>query len=125
MGIDRIGKGGGTPQVPDASGVGNATKTGAVDKPFSVDRSSRSNEAEAVRAAEGATPLAQLKAGAIDMDRYLDLKVDEATKSLEGMPATQLDEIKRTLRETLATDPMLVDMVKSATGKVPNPPENE
>lgn len=125
MGIDRIGKGGGTPQTPEVSGADKATKTAAVDKPFSVERASRANETAPVDATSGPSPLAQLKAGSIDMNRYLDLKVDEATKALDGMPATQLAEIKKTLRDTIASDPMLVDMVKSATGKVPNPPENE
>lgn len=125
MGIDRIGKGGATPQATDASGVDKATKTGAVDKPFSVERTDRAKEAAPVDATQASSPLGQLKAGAIDMDRYLDLKVDEATKSLDGMPASALSEIKKSLRESLASDPMLVDMVRSATGKVPNPPENE
>ena len=125
MGIDRIGKGGGTPPAPEVGGADKATKTGAVDKPFSVERSSRAAETAAVENAPGATPLAQLKAGAIDIDRYLDLKVDEATKTLDGLPASHLDEIKKSLREKLASDPFLVDLVKSATGKVPNPPENE
>jgi hypothetical protein len=125
MGIDRIGKGGATPPAPEVGGADKATKTGAVDKPFSVERTARPTETAAVENASGASPLAQLKAGAIDMDRYLDLKVDEATKTLDAMPAAHLDEIKKALREKIASDPFLVDLVKSATGKVPNPPENE
>jgi hypothetical protein len=121
MGIDRIGKGGAAPP-PDLDKVG---KTGAVETPFAVDRADRVKEAAPVDASQGTSPLAQLKAGTIDVERYLDLKVDEATKTLDGLPAAQLDEIKQALREKIATDPLLVDLVKSATGKVPNPPENE
>lgn len=121
MGIDRIGKGGGAPP-PDLDKVG---KTGAVDKPFSAERADRTKEAAPVDPTQAASPLAQLKSGAIDLDRYLDLKVDEATKALDGMPASDIADIKRSLREQLATDPLLVDLVKSATGKVPSPPEGE
>ena len=125
MGIDRIGKGGAPPAAPEVGGADKATKTGAVDKPFSVERASRSNETSSVGAPQGASPLAQLKSGAIDVEQYLDLRVDEATKALDAMPASHLAEIKKILRDQLASDPMLVDMVKSATGKVPKPPENE
>src|SRR5688572_12765602 len=118
MGIDRIGKGGTAPP-PEVGGAEKPTKTGAVDKPFSVERASRPNEAASVGGVGAASPLAQLKAGAIDVEQYLDLKVDNATKALDAMPASELSEIKKMLREQLASDPMLVDMVKSATGKVP------
>src|SRR5687767_7450478 len=127
MGIDRIGKGGTAPP-PDIGGADKTTKTGAVDKPFSVeraDRGDRVSEAAPVDATQVASPLAQLKSGAIDVEQYLDLKVDQATKSLDGMPASELGEIRKMLREQLANDPMLVDMVKAATGKIPKRSENE
>jgi hypothetical protein len=126
MGIDRIGKG-----PPPTADIGQgeraekATKTDAVDKPFSVERADRTKATAAVDATNATSPLAQLKSGAIDMDRYLDLRVDEATKSLGAMPASQLDDIKKMLRDQIASDPTLIDLVKTATGKVPNPPENE
>jgi hypothetical protein len=124
MGIDRIGKGGAaTP--PEVGGTDKATKTGAVDKAFSVDRADRAKEAAPVDASQAASPLAQLKSGAIDVEQYLDLKVEHATMSLDAMPARELAEIKKVLREQLASDPLLVDMVKSATGKVPSTPERE
>lgn len=127
MGIDRIGKGGTAPP-PDIGGADKATKTGAVDKPFGVERGERgerSNEAAPIDATSSASPLAQLKSGAIDVEQYLDLKVDQATKTLDAMPAGELAEIKKMLRDQLASDPMLVDMVKSATGKAPKTPEGE
>ena len=121
MGIDRIGKGGTAPP-PDIGGTDKATKAGAVDTPFTVERT---KEAAPVDATNAVSPLAQLKSGAIDVEQYLDLKVDAATKSLDGMPASELAEIKKMLRDQLASDPMLVDMVKAATGTVPKPPQNE
>lgn len=124
MGIDRIGKGG-APPAPELGSTEKATKTGAVDKPFSVERTKATTSASAVEGAQRSSPLAQLKAGQIDMDRYLDLRVDEATKALDKMPASDLADVKKMLREQLASDPTLIDMVKRATGKVPNPTENE
>lgn len=124
MGIDRIGKGGTAPP-PDIGSTDKATKAGAVDKPFSVDRAKEAAPVDAASMTSAVSPLAQLKSGAIDVEQYLDLKVDAATKSLEGMPAAELDQIKKMLRDQLASDPMLVDMVKAATGTVPKPPENE
>ena len=130
MGIDGIGKGGGAPKAPDASGdVGKlekATKTGAVDKPFSLelDRTKEAAQVEQAGAVAEASPLAQLRAGEIDVDRYLDLKVDEATKPLAGLSPAELADIKQVLRDQLATDPGLVDLVRTATGKTPSPPED-
>ena len=127
MGIDRIGKGGTAPP-PDLDKVDQVDKrgkTGAVDKTFGVERTDRAKEAAAVDATQAASPLAQLKAGTIGVEQYLDLKVDAATKSLDGMPAAELADIKKMLRDQLASDPLLVDMVKAATGTVPKPPENE
>jgi hypothetical protein len=122
MGIDRIGKSG-APPPPDLEKVG---KTGAVDKPFAVERTKEAVPADEVAGVSSASsPLAQLKAGAIDVERYLDLRVDEATKALEAMPPRDLAEIKKVLRDQLATDPLLVDLVKSATGKAPSPPEGD
>lgn len=121
MGIDRIGKGG-APPSPELGGADKATSTGAVDKPFTAPRT---QEAAPIEATQPTSPLAQLQAGAIDVERYLDLRVDEATKSLEGMDALQLAEIKKVLRDQVASDPMLVDLVKSATGKAPTPPEGD
>lgn len=126
MGIDGIGKG---PKAPDASGsVDKATKTGAADKPFSLEGVERSRDAAPVEktgSVDAASPLARLRAGEIDVERYLDLKVDEATRPLEGLPPQDLSDIKKMLRDQLATDPGLVDLVKTATGKVPNPPQDE
>jgi hypothetical protein len=125
MGIDRIGKGGAPPPSPDASGVDKTTKPGAVDKPFSVERSGHPAQVEATRGVEATSPLARLRAGEIDVEGYLDSKVDEATKALHGLPAEDLADIKSVLRDQLASDPGLVDLVRSATGQVPKPPQDE
>ena len=55
---------------------------------------------------------------------YVDLKVEQATRSLGGLPAAELAEIKSVLRDQLRTDPGLADLVRTATGKMPSPPED-
>jgi hypothetical protein len=126
MGIDRIGKGGAPPTVPDTQGTGSVDKSGAVERPFSVERpdASRPPQAAAVEGATGSSPLARLRAGEIDVNGYVDLKIDEAMKGLEGLPPSELAEIRKILRDQMATDPGLSDLVRTATGRVPTPPED-
>jgi hypothetical protein len=62
-----------------------------------------------------ATPLERLRAGEIDRDGYLDLKVDDATAHLSGLHPEELDAVKTVLRGQLASDPALVELVRQAT----------
>ena len=127
MAIDRIGKGGGLPPTPDVQGTGaatgasNATRTGAK---FEVDRADPADKARSVDATAATTPLARLRAGEIDVHGYIDLKVGEATASLGGLSAPALDAIKNVLRDQMRTDPELAQLVHTATGKLPTPPED-
>lgn len=124
MAIDRIGKGGpvAPPQAPsEANPAEKAEKTG---RTFEV-RSEKS-EAKAGAAEVGgvaATPLARLHAGHVDVNGYLDLKVEEATAALKGLNPTELSAIQKMLREQLVSDPALSDLVKSAAGATPSLPE--
>ena len=77
-----------------------------------------------MRLARAASPLARLRAGEIDVHGYIDLKVDEATKNIHGLEPAELDAIKKTLRDQMATDPGLSDLVHTATGQIPKPPED-
>ncbi|HSQ63484.1 MAG TPA: hypothetical protein VLM85_09740 [Polyangiaceae bacterium] len=124
--VDRIGKGG--PPLPPAgpTGPAGAKETG---KTFDVHKPEGVTGAQATRAGEvvattGPTPLEQLKAGRIDLDGYLDLKVQEATAHLHGLSPVQLDGIRSMLRDRMATDPALADLVKQATGQAPHVPED-
>jgi hypothetical protein len=114
--VDRIGKGGAPPRGPDPA---RPTETG---KTFDVQKTDAKAPAAGVERAglHGATPLDQLKAGKIDFNEYLDIKVHEATGHLEGLSKVQLDSIRSMLRDRMATDPDLVDLVKQATGHVPS-----
>ncbi len=123
MGIDGIGKGGGIPSqgVP---GEGAIDKTASTNAPFSVDRSTAPEATSAVNAASQ-SDAARVRAGELSIDQYLDKKVDEATGHLQGVGAANLSAIKSMLRDQLASDPALADLVKSATGKAPSAPKDE
>lgn len=122
MSIDRIGKGGAPPPVPPKEADATHRPEGA-SRPFEV----RAEKAGAANAVEKSapTPLERLRAGEIDVERYLDLKVEAATAHLEGIPAAQLESIRSSLRQRLSSDPALAALVKQATGHAPPPPKDE
>jgi hypothetical protein len=143
MGIDGIGKGGAPPAIASA-GTGEVSRGAAADatSPFEVPGASRPADAAAIDSATapaatsetgatGATAaratdaLHALRSGAVDLDGYLDLKVSEATAHLGPLPAADLVRVRAALRERLATDPTLVDLVKSATGSAPRVPDDD
>src|SRR4051812_32212253 len=106
MAIDRIGKGA-PPPAPETSGAGSAERRGPTESTFSVDRTEGGAPARPVDAAsatDASSPLARLRAGEINVDGYVDLKVDEATRGLEGLSPAELQDIKKILRDQMATD---------------------
>jgi hypothetical protein len=112
MGIDGIGKPGGAGGVP---GAGVAPAGGAAGESFRVERSADS------RGVEGHASLRGLERGEINLDQYLDARADEAVRHLvEKLPAEQLEFVRQSLREQLATDPVLVELVRRTTGRVPD-----
>lgn len=127
MGIEGIGKGGGPPAVAPAA---ESSRTSAPEATRAFEVPSTPKPAGAPRT-EGTAPapsvdaLGSFRSGAVDLDGYLDRKVDEATAHLGGMPASDLALVRAALRERLATDPTLVDLVKSATGSLPHAPEDD
>lgn len=132
MAIDRIGKGAGLPPTPEGAGTGGAGGVKKTDATFKVDRAEQTRGAGEANAAERAggveglsptSPLARLRAGEVDVHGYIDLKVDQATSALKGLSAAELDEIKSVLRDQMKSDPGLADLVRTATGKMPTPPE--
>lgn len=121
MGIDGIGKKG--PPSPPAQTppdtVGGTSRPEEAGRSFQVSKPSpqpsRAEQAGAV--APTRTALERLRAGEIDARQYVDAKVGEATAHLQGLPAVELEAIQKALRERLATDPALVDLVRGATGQ--------
>lgn len=121
MGIDGIGKKPpiGTDGLGGAGGVGSAQKTGAT---FEVPATTTTQSAQST-GVDPTSPLGRLRAGEIDVNQYVDLKVDEATTHLGAMPPTDLADIKSLLREKLVSDPELASLVQQSTGHTPTVPE--
>ncbi len=113
MGIDGIGK------PPDVSlgnvGAAQGGEAARGAEPFAIDRSAPASPADRVSAA-----LSSLQRGELSLDQYLDGRVDEATSHLSGkLSPEQIDFVKQSLREQLATDPVLVELVQRTTGSSP------
>ena len=118
MPIDRIGKGGGAlpPQAPGAQGPEGASPT-APSKAFEVGAGKKADAVDAVSSA----PLDELRAGKIDVNQYVEKKLDEATSHLKGLHASELAHIRDVLRDKMVHDPQIADLVRQAAGSVPTP----
>jgi len=114
MPIDGIGK---PPSIPPPGGMPPTSGTGAPGgEGFRVGTAAASNVT--------GSDLARLERGEIGLDAYLDARVGEATKHLEGRLArAELDYVRRTLRAELESDPVLVELVRRATGRTPGAAE--
>jgi hypothetical protein len=124
MGIDGIGKG--RPAAPaQPKEVTDQPRAGETGRAFEVQKPASTQGAASVEATPPSTPLERLRAGQVDMNGYLDLKVQEATAHLEGLNPVELDAVRKMLRDQLATDPALSDLVRQATGHVPSVPSDE
>jgi hypothetical protein len=105
MGIDGIGK---APPIAPPGGTGQSSASGG---DFRVGQSA---------APIGSADLARLERGEITLDQYLDTKVAQATRHLDGrMTTAQIDLVRETLRAELTSDPVLVELVRRTTGKSP------
>jgi hypothetical protein len=118
MGIDRIGK---KPPTPDIGHAESVEKKGAVGKTFEVEKTT---PPRATTSADPTSPLARFRAGEIDLEGYIEAKVEERTKHIKGISADELEFIKASLRDQMTTDPSLVDLVRAVTGETPKPPED-
>ena len=113
MGIDGIGK----PPSASIGGVGGVPGAEATRpaEAFTIDRSGAASPTERISAA-----LSSLQRGELSLDQYLDGRVNEATSHLAGkLNPEQLEFVKQSLREQLATDPVLVELVQRTTGASP------
>ena len=109
MGIDGIGKPPGA-AIGGAPGIQSSEAPRATE-PFTVERGAPAAAGTRVSAA-----LSGLQRGELSLDQYLDGRVTEATQHLNGkISPEQLDFVKQTLREQLATDPVLVELVQRTT----------
>ena len=122
MGIDRIGKEDPASPPKPVSGPERATGAGGGRLrgrsrwvPLTPQRRTRLRP----WLGRDQCPLARLRAGEIDLDRYLDLKVDEATAHLKGLRAHEMSGLRSLLRAQLVSDPSMVNLVQQATGHTP------
>ncbi|HYQ03805.1 MAG TPA: hypothetical protein VER96_34260 [Polyangiaceae bacterium] len=113
MSIDGIGK----PPGAGIGGIGGVTgKEGTrAAESFKLDPSAPAAGGGKVSAA-----LASLQRGELSLDQYLDGRVSDATSHLVGkLSPDQLEFVKQSLRDQIATDPVLVELVQRTTGSVP------
>ena len=116
MGIDGIGKPPGT-SIGGVGGVPGGEAPRATE-PFAVERSAAA--APTAPSDRVSAALSSLQRGELSLDQYLDGRVNEATQHLAGkISPDQLDFVKQSLREQLATDPVLIELVQRTTGSSP------
>lgn len=109
MGIDSIGKGGGVSKVD-----------GAVSAVGGVENERFELTAERVEGPQSVNLLEQVQKGQIGLDAYLDVRVNDAVGHLQGrLSPEQLEFVKEELRAQLETDPVLIELVRRATGQSP------
>jgi hypothetical protein len=133
MGIDRIGKGGAAPPGgsagPASSGSPSSTeRAGEAERAFEVrpaGAEARTTDASVVAGAAPSSALERLRAGKIDLQGYVDQKVEEATAHLHGLGAEQLEAIRSMLRAQVVNDPALADLVTQAAGQAERAPKPE
>ncbi len=114
MSIDGVGKPRGVAPAGPTGALSPTAETGA---PFSVGAAAPS------AAARGSVELGQLQRGELSLDAYLDARVSSATQHLQGqLEPEQLEFVQQTLREQLATDPVLSELARRTTGVVPPEP---
>ena len=102
MSIDRIGG----PSSPAPIGAADAAR--ALDKPESL----------APEQAEAPGPAEQVRAGSLEVGAYVDLRVDEATRHLEGsLSAADLEVVRDTLKSELLQDATLRSLAEAAIGR--------
>jgi hypothetical protein len=69
--------------------------------------------------------LGRVRAGEITPGEYVDQKIEQATSHLTGLTPAELESIRAELRDRMATDPTLMDLVHTATGVAPSTPGEE
>jgi hypothetical protein len=111
MSIDGIGKG--PPRIP--GGAGGSAPEKATEA-FKIQGGEQSASAEQ---ASASGPFERFQRGELDFNGFLQAKVDAAVQHLR-LPSAELDFIKGELRAQMASDPVLMELVRRATGKVPD-----
>ncbi len=119
MSIDGIGKppGSNIAGLGGPGGVAGAEAPRAPTEAFKVGQSAAAAPSSSV---SGSAELSSLQRGELSLDQYLDSRVSAATQHLSGkISPDQLEFVKQSLREQMATDPVLVELVQRTTGAAP------
>lgn len=109
-----------------SAGVGGVEPDAMVDAasgPTNVSSAAAIAETPPAGEVEPTSAIERLRAGAIDLDGYLDAKVEQAIAPFQGLAAGDVELLRSMLRERIGTDPALVDLVRGATGRIPEPRE--
>ncbi len=118
MGIDRIGKNGPPVPVHESGGPSRAEPSGEA---FQVPKAAAPPAAREVALEAPRRALDRLRAGEADVGGYVDLKVDEATSHLSSLSPVEMEAIRSALRDHLAHDPALAELVGTAAGDTSPP----
>lgn len=116
MSIDGIGR----PPIPPggAGPVAGSSPTSGATETFQIA------PAEGAQPSAAPSPLSRLQSGELSVEQYLDLRVDEAVAPLAArLGPADLEMLKSSLRAQLETDPVLIELVRRATGSSPNEAE--
>jgi hypothetical protein len=131
MGIDRIGKHGPPAVTPPKEARESSAPSSTDHRPFDVHPTATATGvgASAQPQAQGVLSLRpaldRLRAGEIDANGYVDQKVDEAMAHLGRLPPGEIESIRSSLRDRIRSDPMLVDLVRTAAGQAPQSPRDD
>lgn len=102
-----------------AAGAVGASEPAAAEE-ARAEPAQGAGSARDVPGASGSLALQQLERGEIDVQQYLDARVADAVQHLEGrFPASQIDFVRKALREELSSDPVLVELVRRTAGSPP------
>jgi len=103
-------------------GIGKPPPIGPTGAPAAPNATGGKFDVGGAAPAQSTGDLARLERGEIGLDAYLDGKVLAATQHLAGkLTPEQLGFVRQTLRSELTNDPVLVELVRRTTGKIPEP----
>ncbi|MDP9035338.1 MAG: hypothetical protein M3O50_11065 [Myxococcota bacterium] len=131
MGIDGIRNSGksGSGAPPSRSEQSGATPNARAERPFQATLPEPAQTAPASALGPGnisRSALDRLRAGDLDLNGYVDVKVNDATAHLKALPASELEAVRSALRTRMASDPTLVELVRTVTGgHAPEPSSEE
>lgn len=123
MGIDRIDRRGSVPPeaLAPTDGESRTTRLSRSGGPFEPRPAVPLQPVAGVHASAA---LEAVRAGRLDVEGYIDAKVEEATAHLSHLAPSHLAAVRGVVRGQLLADPHLAELVERATGS-PAPAADE